>query len=45
MKSLVERVIVTKRLWGSPSLEVEELARVYVYPRLDGTIIVTKWEA
>ena len=38
LKNLVERVLLTKKEWGSPSLAIEELAPVQAYVTADGSL-------
>lgn len=42
LKTLLERVIVTKKTWGIPTLELEELAPVTAFVRHDGVIVIYK---
>jgi hypothetical protein len=42
LKSLVERVILTKASWGYPSLGIDELTPVRAYVRRDGGITVVQ---
>jgi hypothetical protein len=35
LKTLVERVVLTKKVWGSPTLEVEELAKLKAWTARD----------
>jgi len=40
LKTLVERVIVTKQNWGTPDLRVRELIPVAGYVKADGTVVL-----
>ena len=42
LKNLVERVLLTKKEWGSPSLAIEELAPVEAYVTADGSLTLIK---
>ena len=39
LKTLVERVILTKKSWGYPSTGVDELTPVQAFTRADGTLV------
>ena len=39
LKTLVERVILTKKSWGYPTTAVEELTPVQAFTRADGTLV------
>jgi hypothetical protein len=39
LKTLVERVILTKKSWGYPMIDVEELSPVQAYTTADGVVV------
>jgi hypothetical protein len=40
LKTLVERVILTKKSWGYPTIDVEELTPVQAYTTADGVVVL-----